>query len=60
MRGLLSILLLFRNEMITFNNTGARFLDSINQMTLKLFKNRIFGVKKSLICHRLSNAIIKK
>ena len=33
MRGLLSILLLFRNELNKFNNTRARLLDSINHMT---------------------------
>ena len=37
MRGLSSILSLFRNEFNKFNNTGARMLDSIYQMTLKLF-----------------------
>ena len=33
MRGLPSILLLFRNEFNKFNNTGARMLDSIYHMT---------------------------
>ena len=37
MRGLPSILSLFRNELDKFNNTGARMLDSIYYMTLKLF-----------------------
>ena len=37
MRGLPSILSLFRNEFNKFNNTGARMLDSIYHMTLKLF-----------------------
>ena len=37
MRGLLSILSLFRNEFNKFNNTGARMLDSIYHMTLKSF-----------------------
>ena len=32
-RGLLSILLLFRNEFNKFNDTGARMLDSIYHMT---------------------------
>ena len=32
MRGLLSILSLFRNESNTFNNTRARMLDSIYQL----------------------------
>ena len=35
-RGLLSILSLFRNEFNKFNNTGARMLDSIYHMTLRL------------------------
>ena len=33
MRGLLSILSLFRNEFNKFNNTRARMLDSIYHMT---------------------------
>ena len=36
MRGLPSILSLFRNEFNKFNNTGARMLDSIYHMTLSL------------------------
>ena len=36
MRGLPSILFLFRNEFNKFNNTGARMLDSIYHMTLRL------------------------
>ena len=36
MRGLPSILSLFRNEFNKFNNTGARMLDSIYRMTLRL------------------------
>ena len=43
MRGLRSILSLFRND-LNFNNTGARTLDSMYHMTLKLVENRIFGV----------------
>ena len=35
MRGLSSILSLFRNEFNKLNNTGARMLDSIYHMTLK-------------------------
>ena len=42
MQGLPSILSLFRNEFNKFNNTGARMLDSIYHMILKLIKNRIF------------------
>ena len=37
MRGLPSILSFFRKEFYKFNNTGARILDSIYHMTLKLF-----------------------
>ena len=36
MRGLPSILLLFRKELNKFSNTEARMLDSIYHMTLKL------------------------
>ena len=35
MRGLPSILSLFRNEFNIFNNTGALMLDSIYHMSLK-------------------------
>ena len=48
MQGLLSILSLFRNEFNKFNNTGARMLDSIYHMTLKILKNHIFRVKTSI------------
>ena len=50
-RGLVSILSLFRNESNKFNNTGARMLDSIYHMTLELFWNHIFGVKTLGFCH---------
>ena len=36
MRGLPSILSLFRNEFNKFNNTRARMIDSIYHMTLQL------------------------
>ena len=38
MRGLPSILSLFRNEFNKFNNTRARMLDSIYHMTLEYLK----------------------
>ena len=38
MGGLLRILLLFRNKFDKFNNTGARTLDSIYNMTLHNLK----------------------
>ena len=34
-----------------FNNTGARMLDSIYQITLKLIKIHIFGMKTTRFCH---------
>ena len=46
MRGLPSILSLFRNEFNTFYNTRARMLDSIYHVTLRLLWNLISGVKK--------------
>ena len=46
MRGLSSILSLFHNEFNTFNNTGARILDSIYHMALRLLLNLIFGLKR--------------
>ena len=58
MRGLPSNLLRFRNKFNKFNNTGERMLDSIYHITLKLIKNRIFGVKTSRFCHLLCNVII--
>ena len=45
MWGLLSILSRFRNEFNKINNTRARMLDSIYQMTLRLLWNLIFAVK---------------
>ena len=58
MRGLPSILLLFRNEFNKFNNTGAQMLDSIYHMTLKLIKNHIFDVKTSRFYHLLHQVIM--
>ena len=45
MRGLSSILSLFRNEFNKFNNTEPRMSDSIFYMALILLKKHIFGVK---------------
>ena len=33
------------NELNKFNNTGARMLDSIFHMTLKLLKNCVFAIE---------------
>ena len=57
MRGLPSILFLFRNKFNKFNNTGARMLDSIYRMTLKLFCNHIFGVKNVRILPYVNSVI---
>ena len=43
MRGLSSISWLFRNKFNKFENTGARMLDSIYHMALKLLKNHILA-----------------
>ena len=57
MRGLPSILSFFCNSFNLFNdtgarilNTGARMLDSIYHMTLKLPKSHL-GVRMSRFCH---------
>ena len=57
MRGLPSILLLFRIEFNKFNNTGARMLDSIYHMKLKSLKIAFFGVETSRFCHLFRNGI---
>ena len=49
------ILSLFLNKFDKLNDTGARMLDSIYHMTLKLLKNHIFGMKTSRFCHLLRN-----
>ena len=46
MRGLPSILSLFRNEFNKFNTTRARMLDSIYHKTLRLRCNLISAVKR--------------
>ena len=55
MRGLLSILSLFRKEFNKFNDTGARILDLfrifIYHMTLKILFNRVFCMKALRLCH---------
>ena len=38
MRGLPSIISVFRNKFNKFNNTGARMLDSIHHMILKILE----------------------
>ena len=58
MRGLPSILSVFRNEFNKFNNTRSRMLASIYHMTLKILNYHIFGVKKSRFCHILRNVLM--
>ena len=53
MRGLPSILLLFRNEFNKFNNTRARMLDSIYHMIKSHF------CRKNVInCHFVRNVVM--
>ena len=47
-----------RKEFNKFNTTGARLLDYIYHMKLKLLKTRIFVVKTSIFCHLLRNVIM--
>ena len=56
MRGLPSILSLFRNEFNKFNNTRARMLDSIYHMTNTL-KLSHFCVKTLYFCHYVRNVL---
>ena len=58
MQGLLSILSFFPNEFNKFINTGAQMLDCTYHMTLKIFKNRIFGIKTLRLRHILRNDIM--
>ena len=58
MRGLSSILSLFRNEFNKFNNTRARMLDSIYHMTLRLLRNLISGVEMLQFCHYVRNVVM--
>ena len=51
MRGLQSIVSLFCNKFNKFNKTGARIIDSIYHMTLKLFQSHIFVMNKLGFCH---------
>ena len=56
MRGLSSILSLFRNEFSKFNKTRARMLDSIYHMTNTL-KSHIWG-KTLSFGHRVRNVVM--
>ena len=58
MRGLPSILSLFRNEFDKFNKTRARMLDSIYHMALRLFWNLISAVKTLYFCHYVCNVVM--
>ena len=55
MRGLPSILSLFRNEFNKFNNTRARMLDSIYHMTNTLKFH--FWRKNVYFCHYVRNVV---
>ena len=56
MRGLPSILSLFRNEFSKFNNTRARMLDSIYHMTNTLKSH--FWRKNVISFHYVSNVVM--
>ena len=56
MRGLPSILSLFRNEFNKFNNTRARMLDSIYHMTNTLKSD--FWRKTLQFCHYVRNLVM--
>ena len=56
MRGLPSILSLFRNELNKFNNTRARMLDSIYHMTNTLKSQ--FWPKTLYFCHYDRNVVM--
>ena len=47
MRGLSSILSVFRNEFNNYNNTRTRILYSLYHMAFNVFCNRVIGVKTS-------------
>ena len=55
-RGLPSILSLFRNEINKFNNTRARMLDSIYHMTNTLKSH--FWRKNVIICRYVRNVVM--
>ena len=57
MRGLPSILSLFRNEFNKFNNTRARMLDSIYHMTNTL-KSHFWRKNVIYFCHYVCNVIM--
>ena len=56
MRGLPSILSLLCNEFNKFNNTGARMLDFIYNMTNTFISH--FGVKTFEFCHYIRNVVM--
>ena len=58
MRGLQSILSLFRNEFNKFHNTRAQMLDSIYHMTLRILRNLISGVEMLQFCHYVHNVVM--
>ena len=58
MRGLPSILSLFRNEFNKFNNTRARMFDSIYHMALRSLLSLISGVKTSSFHYYVRNVVM--
>ena len=58
MRGLPSILSLFRNEFNKFNKTRARMLDSIYHMTLRIIMKSHFCRQTLQFCHYVRNVVM--
>ena len=58
MRGLPSILSRYSNEFNKFNNTRARMLDSIYQMTLRFTLKSDFSRKTLEVCHYVPNVVM--
>ena len=58
MRGLPSVLSLFRNEFNKFNKARARMLDSIYHMALRLLNNLISAEKTLYFCHDVRNVVM--
>ena len=58
MRGLPSILSLFRNEFNKFNNTRARMLDSFYHTTFKITLKSHFCRKTLYFCHYVCNVVM--
>ena len=50
--------MLFCNKFNKFNNAGARILDSIYHMPLKIFQNCIFGMNTLKFSHYVRKVVM--